>query len=124
MEDGIQTATAQFAAALSRGDAPAAAALYAENGKLLTSAADLVEGRQHIEAYWRAGMAIGLSSVALTPLEIEVGIETAIEIGRYELGVAADVADSGKYVVLHRRQTDGTWRRAVDVFNPEPKGER
>jgi hypothetical protein len=33
------------------------------------------------------------------------------------------VPDTGKYAVLHRRQDDGTWMRAVDVFNPDLKEE-
>ena len=45
--------------------------------------------------------------------------------GSAAVETASGVADSGKYVVLHRRQRDGTWRRAVDVFNPDlPKEER
>ena len=47
----------------------------------------------------------------------------AIEIGRYTLGLDVDggtpVADAGKYLVLHRRQPDGSWQRTVDVFNPD-----
>jgi hypothetical protein len=27
------------------------------------------------------------------------------------------VVDAGKYVVIHRRQPDGSWRYGVDIFN-------
>jgi ketosteroid isomerase-like protein len=61
------------------------------------------------------------------PTEIQVGSETAVEIGRYRLAVTVDgasaVADEGNYVVFHRRQPDGTWLRAVDVFNPDDRKE-
>lgn len=128
MGDEIRKATDELAAALMRGDALAAAALYADNGKLLTPAAELVTGRRQIEAYWRAGIAFGLSSVELSATELEVGGDTAVEIGRYRLRLQPDagetVADCGKYVVLHRRQDDGSWRRAVDVFNPDAPGAR
>jgi uncharacterized protein (TIGR02246 family) len=123
MEDPIRNATTELAAALTRGDAHAAAALYADNGKLLTPAADLVDGRAQIEAYWRAGLGLGLVDVVLAPTELDVGDDTAIELGRYELALDG-VADRGRYVVLHRRQADGTWRRAVDVFNSNRKGDR
>jgi ketosteroid isomerase-like protein len=123
MEDPIRNATTELAAALTRGDAPAAAALYADNGKLLTPAADLVDGRAQIEAYWRAGLGLGLVDVVLAPTELDVGDDTAIELGRYELALDG-VADRGRYVVLHRRQADDTWRRAVDVFNSNRKGDR
>jgi hypothetical protein len=28
------------------------------------------------------------------------------------------VVDSGTYVLVHERQDDGTWRRAVEMFSP------
>ena len=62
-----------------------------------------------------------LSGVELEQTETQVVGELAIEIGRYVL--AADGGqEHGKYLVLHRREADGAWRRAVEVYNPE--GER
>lgn len=126
MEDGIRKASSELVDALARGDAAAAAALYADDGKLLTPAAELIAGRREIEAYWRAGIAVGLTQVELTAAELQLGSGIAIEIGRYVLGLHRDgdaAADRGKYLVLHRRQADGAWRRAVDVFNPDaPSG--
>jgi uncharacterized protein (TIGR02246 family) len=123
MEDGVRQATVALAAALERGDAVAAAALYADDGKLLSPAAELITGRREIEAYWRAGIAFGLSAVELRTIDVEIADGTAVEIGRYVLSLVADsgepVADCGKYLVLHRRLPDGSWRRAVDVFNPD-----
>ena len=123
MEDGIRNAAVALASALARGDAADAAALYAEDGRLLTPAARLIEGRGQIEAYWREGIAIGLSGVELEAEDVETGPGFAIEIGRYAFTLAIDgggpTVDRGKYVVLHRRSTDGTWCRLVDVFNPD-----
>src|SRR5581483_4486018 len=128
MEDGVRNAADAFAEALGRGSAADAAALYAVDGRLLTPAARLIEGRHQIEAYWRAGLAVGLSGVELEAVEFETGGDFAIEIGRYAFTLAIDgggpTVDRGKYVVLHRRTTDGTWCRLVDVFNPDGKEER
>jgi uncharacterized protein (TIGR02246 family) len=119
MVDGFREGAAALAAALARGDASGAAALYSDDGKLLTPAARLISGREEIEAYWREGIGFGLSSLELEALDVQVvGDGLAIEIGRYALDVR-DGSDAGKYVVLHRLQADGTWRRAVDVFNPD-----
>jgi ketosteroid isomerase-like protein len=126
MVGGIQEAAGAFAEALERGDAFAAAGFYAENGRLLTPAADLISGRAEIEAYWRAGIAVGLSNVELQPLELDVGCGIAIEIGRYAIALGRNEhranSDRGKYLALHRLQKDGTWRRAIDVFNPDVPG--
>ena len=127
MGDEIRMSAAALTAALHRGDVAAVGLLYAEDCRLLTSQAEVVCGRPQIEAYWRAGLAVGLSSVELVPTEIEVGSETAVEIGRYRLAITpegdAAVADAGNYVVFHRRQPDGSWLRAVDVFNPDERKE-
>lgn len=124
MEHGIQTGGVQLGAAVNRGDAAAAAALYEADAWLLAPSAELVTGRLEIEAYWRAGLAVGLARVDLSTTDVHVVDAIAIEVGRYVLTLADDAVDGGKYVVLHRRQTDGTWRRAVDVFNPDVKEER
>jgi len=126
MEDGIRKSTTALADALARGDAAGAAALYADDGRLLTPAAELITGRRQIEAYWREGIAIGLSVLELQVLELEVACGLAVEIGRYTLVLepngASPVADHGKYVVLHRGQSDGSWSRSIDVFNPDVPG--
>jgi ketosteroid isomerase-like protein len=123
MAEDLQQATTALVDALGRGDAAAAAALYAADGKLLTPAAELIAGRRQIEAYWRAGIAFGLSRLEFHAAELEVVDGIAIELGRYVLALTGDgagtVCDRGKYLVLHRRETDGSWRRAVDVFNPD-----
>ena len=126
MDDDVLHATATLADALARGDAAAAASLYADDGRLLTSAAELLSGRGEIEEYWRAGIAFGLSRLDVEPIELRVTGRIAIEIGRYAVALeTAEVAERGTYVVLHRRQTDGTWRRGVDVFNPRsPAGHK
>lgn len=121
MGEEVLNATAVLADALARGDAAAAASLYADDSRLLTSAAELLNGRSEIQEYWQAGIAFGLSSLELQTIELSVGDKVAIEIGRYALAVDGDgsatVAEHGKYVAFHRRQPDGSWRRAVDVFN-------
>jgi uncharacterized protein (TIGR02246 family) len=119
MEEAIRRATTALVEALGRGDAAGAAALYADDGRLLTPAAELIAGRRDIEAYWLTGLKVGLSRIELDSAEVRVDGPLAVEIGRYLLAVGAEAADRGKYVVLHRRQGDGAWLRVVDVFNPD-----
>jgi ketosteroid isomerase-like protein len=123
MEDEILAATRTFAAALGRGDADGAASCYADGAKLLTPAASLIAGRGEIEAYWRAGLLLGLTGVELAATGVELAEELAVELGRYTLAFDGDgnmgAHDAGKYLVLHRREAGGPWRRAVDVFNPD-----
>jgi ketosteroid isomerase-like protein len=124
VDDGaISKTRATFVAALRDGDAAAASAIYADDAKLLAPSAELVQGRDAIEAFWRAGVDAGLRDVELEALELDVQGRLAYEIGCYALRLEpADgqpVVDRGKYLLVHERQQDGSWRWAVEMFNPD-----
>lgn len=120
---GVWQPSRLLASALTRRDAAAAAALYADDGRLLTSAEQLI-GRKQIEGYWQAGITLGLSHVELTPTEVRVDDRVAVEVGRYELTLdsafVTPATERGSYFVLHHRDDDGSWRRLVDLFNIDP----
>jgi ketosteroid isomerase-like protein len=124
--NSIAAARAAFVAALGNGDATAAAAVYAKEARLLPPAAEVVAGRDGIEAFWQAGIESGISAVALDAFEVTQSDSVAYEIGSYELRLAPPdgepVVDRGKYLLLHERQTDGSWLRAVEMFNPDSGG--
>ena len=123
MEGEIQQATATLVRSLEHGDASSAARVYADDARVLAPAGELLRGRVEIEAYWRAGIALGLSTVTFERQLTAAIAGKFIEIGRY--AVAAKVArnarlvDRGTYLALHAQVADGSWRRSVDVFNPD-----
>jgi uncharacterized protein (TIGR02246 family) len=124
--EAIAETRAAFTEALRRGDAAAAAAVYAQRATLLAPSAALISGRKPIEAFWDAGIAAGITDVELEPLELRRHDGVACEIGRYGLrldpGDGGSVLERGKYVLVHERQSDGSWRRAVEMFNPKQGG--
>ena len=126
--DAIGAARAAFAEALRGGDATAAAAVYSEDASLLPPSAEPLKGREAIAAFWRAGVEAGISDVELDALELERVEGLAYEIGRYALRLQPDdgaaVVDRGSYVLVHTRQTDGSWRRAVEMFSPDVQTRR
>lgn len=121
-DDAIDATRIAFAGALSRGDAKAATACYAPGARLLPPSADLIEGRPAIEAFWEAGLRAGVTGVELEPLEIERRGVLAYEIGRYALRLnpvdGPTVVDRGRYLLVLAQQADGSWERAVEMFNP------
>src|SRR5262249_49249127 len=121
--DGIETTNAAFAAALELGDAKAASAAYTDNARLLPPEAELFEGRGAIEAFGRAEIDAGLMRIQIETLLLERHECLAYEIGRYSVRLRPDGEDDavnrGKYLLVHERQPDGSWRRAVEMFNPE-----
>jgi ketosteroid isomerase-like protein len=119
----IAQTTADFVTALRGGNAAAASAVYADDAQLLAPSAELFAGREAIAAFWRAGPESGIAEVELEQLTLEGAESVAWEIGRYSFRLEpADgqpVAEHGKYLLVHARQADGTWGRAVEMFNPD-----
>ena len=119
----IGATRSHFTEALRRGNAKDACSVYSSDARLLPPSAELMQGRAAIEAFWQAGVDAGISDVVIEPLELERRDGLAYEIGRYELrlqpATGAAVVDRGKYVLVHERQRDGSWKRAVEMFNPD-----
>lgn len=123
MENVILEETTAFATALERGDSAAAVALYADDARLLASSTEPLHGRDEIEEYWRAGLALGLCGLTFESRVLERIGGGTLELGRYALSLQGDgpapTIEHGSYLVLHTQADDGSWRRAVEVFNPD-----
>lgn len=123
LDDAIAETRAAFVAALQEGDAKAACSVYADEASLLPPSAELLRGRDAIEAFWKAGLDAGITEVELEAVEVERDGRLAYEIGRYALRLnpadGTTVVDRGKYLLVHERQQDGAWLWAVEMFNPE-----
>ena len=119
--DEIAEASAAFASALRSGDAAVASDVYTRDARLVAPSAGILDGRDAIEAFWRAGIEVGVSRADFEPLELRRHDAVAYELGRYELALAGvgAVADRGKYVLVHERQEDGSWRRALEMLAPD-----
>jgi ketosteroid isomerase-like protein len=119
----IAESRAAFADALERGDPAGASALYADDAKLLPPSAGVIEGRAAIEAFWRAGIDVGISQADFETFDFHRHDGLAYEIGRYALRLkpahGGTVVDRGKYLLIHERQSDGSWRRAAEMFHPD-----
>ena len=121
--DGIASARATFVTALAGGDAKAAGALYTQDATLVPPAAARLKGRDAIESFWTAGLAAGMSRIEMEPDEIRGACDLTYELGRYAIELepadGTPVLERGTYVLVHEQQSDGSWLRAVETFNPE-----
>jgi uncharacterized protein (TIGR02246 family) len=122
-DSAIAKARADFVAALQSGDVAAASAVYTDDAQLLAPSAELFQGREAIASFWQAGLQAGIAAVELEELRLERSEGVAWEIGEYALRLepadGAAVIDRGKYLHVHERQNDGSWRWAVEMFNPD-----
>ena len=120
----IERGRLTFEEALRAGDAVAASAVYADDATLLAPAADVLHGRSAIERFWRTGVETGIERVELVVLHLEQRGDVVFEVGQYALHLTPEsggpVVDRGRYLVVHRLEPDGLWRRAAEMFSPDP----
>lgn len=115
----IDALNAQFGQAVEKGDAAGIAALYAPDARVMPPGSPVVTGSDGIRQFWQGMLDMGVTGGALKTVTFEEHGDVAIESGEYEMLVGNTVADNGKYVVVHRRQPDGSWKLGIDIFNTD-----
>lgn len=112
-----------FTDAYNKGDIPAVAAMYAPDAMAFPPEAEIVKGRPAIEALWK-GFRDMAPSMEFTVLDVQTSGNVMVETGKATLhvagagGVPATVAV--KYVVVWKKQKDGSWRISHDIWNSLP----
>jgi uncharacterized protein (TIGR02246 family) len=110
----------QFSQCVLAKDWDGLARLYTEDAALMPPNQPAVEGRANIRAWMAAFPPI--SEFALVTEEIDGRGDLAFVRGSFKMaftppGASAPVRDSGKFLEIHRKHADGSWRIAVDTFN-------
>jgi uncharacterized protein (TIGR02246 family) len=126
----IRTADSTFMAAANAGDVDGVVAVYANDAVLLPPNAPAQRGRNAIRSFW------GGLLKAYT-VKFEVGSDTvegrgdlAYNVGHYRLTAVPKekanpgMADEGKFVEILKKQPDGSWKYAVDMYNSNLTGQR
>ncbi|KAA3436854.1 YybH family protein [Rufibacter hautae] len=115
--DEIKTLCRDFESAFAKGDAAGIAALYTQDGMLLPSGSDIVQGQEAISQYWQGAINAGMKECHLETVEVELLEDTAIELGRYVLlGDGGRTLDQGKNMVVWKK-ISGDWRIQKDIWN-------
>ena len=111
----------RFSAALLRQDFDAVAALYAEDAVLLPPQEPAVHGRAAIRK-WTAAVP-KVTRIVLQVEDLDGRADVAYMRGTFAMTLepesAAAVSVVGKYVEILKKQPDGGWLFAVDIFNSD-----
>lgn len=115
----IHTATDRFVQTALAADWDAWAALSADSAVFMQPNGAAIEGRQAIRQ-WGAGFE-GMTSYTSTVLEVDGRGDLAFSRGRYVLVLAPEAAshraDSGEYVTVWRKSSEGVWRISRNIWN-------
>jgi ketosteroid isomerase-like protein len=128
-QEGIRAADLAFAAAANAGNLDGVVAIYADDASLLPPNHPPVKGRDAIREYW--GGLLGAYNVKfeLSSETIEGRGDLAYNVGGYHLDAKPKakgpppIDEEGKFVEVLKRQADGSWKYAVDMYssNSAPK---
>ena len=107
------------------------ASYFAENTIYMPAGRETINGRQGVERFWHAAHEQGVRDFKVNVERVETLGNHAYEIGNATVQIrrAADskeTMDSLRYLVLWKRDLDGTWRILVDISNkssPEKRSE-
>ena len=111
----IQAATAELLAAL---------AVWSDDGILMPPHHAAVRGRAELQRYFRELFSRTAFKFSFTSSDIRLAGDLAFERLTYTalswpaLG-GPPVEDEGKGVHVYRRQTDGSWKLALDIWNSD-----
>jgi uncharacterized protein (TIGR02246 family) len=115
---------AEFIRHANAGDAVAlTGAFYAEDAVLLAPGTPRLDGVEAIRPFWQGFIDSGAQDASIETTEIVEAGDTGYGIGSYTCTLPSAsgerARDTGKYIVVYRRQADGGWKVIADQFNSD-----
>jgi ketosteroid isomerase-like protein len=121
----IRANDSAFASAAEAGNAAGVAATYVPDAQLMPPNAPSIKGRAAIEKFWGGLLGAYQLEFHVAADEIEGRGDLAYSRGHYTLDGApkakgaTPMHDEGKFLEILRRQPDGGWRYAVDMYSSD-----
>jgi ketosteroid isomerase-like protein len=112
----------KFAQAVVAKNWPGLAAMYSTDAAFMPPNESVVQGRAAIQSWMSAFPPV--TAFSLTPQQVDGQGNLAYVRGTYMMtvtppGAPAPVEDHGKYIVIERKQPDGSWLITEDIFNSD-----
>lgn len=124
-EAAIRETAASWSEAAGAKNLDKCVSFYTDDASVLPFNAPIATGEDQIRKVWAQLMSNPGYSLHFGPTKVEVAqsADLAYEIGTFDLTLADQTGKSaairGKYVVAWRKQANGEWKAAADIFNTD-----
>jgi uncharacterized protein (TIGR02246 family) len=123
-ETTIRALDAQWAKSAAAKDLDATVGYYSDDASLLAPNSPIANDKQSIRESWNALLGPDTSLTwQATKVEVARSSDLAYVVGTYQLMTndpkGSVAADRGKFVEIWKKQADGGWKAAVDIFNSD-----
>ena len=111
-----------FSTDFKKGDYSHTASYFTEDAIYMPAGQETIKGRKAIERYWHDTRDHGVKEFRIKVERVEASGNMAYEIGNATARIrktsdGEEVADSVRYLVVWRQESDGVWRILADVSN-------
>lgn len=122
-EAAIRSASADWSRAAEAKDIDKAVSYYADDAVEFVDKGELLKGKDSIRTSWRQLLAPSAPRLTFSTTFVEIARsgDLAYEYGTYNLAIAGEKGknndEKGKYVVVWKKQSNGSWKAVVDIDN-------
>jgi ketosteroid isomerase-like protein len=116
MKKALEDFDAAYNEAFNRGDAAGTAAFFTEDVVMLPPDQPMIRGKRAFAEMQQSRMDTTSGTHSNKLVEYGVEGDLAYQVGTYAL-TGANSPEQGKFVNILKRQTDGTWKVSVSIFN-------
>ena len=110
VDEEVRAFNDAYERAVAERDVAALVSLHTEDARLMMAGQPVIHGRSAIEKLFRDWLQQGPVATRFETDEVLAGGDLVIDIGH-----TIQAGRRGKYVVVHRRQPDGSLRIAIDA---------
>jgi ketosteroid isomerase-like protein len=128
-ETTIRNLDTQWAKSAAAKDVDATVGYYSDDASLLAPNTPIASDKRSIRASWTALLGPDASLTwQATKVEVARSSDLAYVMGTYQLTMndpqGRPANDTGKFVEVWKKQADGNWKTAVDIFNSDLPAEK
>src|SRR3954454_17920465 len=117
LRDQIEQAYRAMEQAFFAGDADALTAIYSDDAQWFMPGAPAISGRDAITQAWKRVLAPG-NTLRVEVRELQDAGDWAYELGAFTASDSTGkLQNSGKYLVIWKRQENGSWKTHRDLFH-------